>query len=87
VNSPHSREFLIDVTRLIWRVWRGAPATGIDRVCLEYLDHFASRSQAVVQFKGRTFVLSQADSDRLFSILRIRGRWRQAALAAMAPLA
>jgi glycosyltransferase involved in cell wall biosynthesis len=87
VNSPHSREFLIDVTRLIWRVWRGAPPTGIDRVCLEYLDHFASRSQAVVQFKGRTFVLSQADSDRLFSILRIRGRWRRAALAAMAPLA
>lgn len=87
VNSSASREYLLDVSRLIWRVWRGAIATGIDRVCLEYLDHFGPRSQAVVQYKGRTFVLSPADSDRLFSILRDPGPSGRMAISTIAPLA
>jgi glycosyltransferase involved in cell wall biosynthesis len=87
LNSSGSREYLLDVSRLIWRVWRGALPTGIDRVCLEYLDHFGPRSQAVIQSKGRTLVLSPVDTDRLFSILRNPGRRRRTALVAMAPLA
>ena len=64
--SKHpTREFLIDVSRLIWRSWRGRPATGIDRVCLAYLERFGSRSQAVIQRRGRSFVLTPAWSDRL----------------------
>ena len=59
------REFLIDVSRLIWRSWRGRPATGIDRVCLAYLDQFGPRSQAVIQRRGRFFVLTPDWSDRL----------------------
>jgi glycosyltransferase involved in cell wall biosynthesis len=44
--------------------------TGIDRVCLEYVEQLGPRSVAVVQFKGSIFVLSPASSDRLFAILR-----------------
>lgn len=65
------RPYLIDVSRLIWRVWRGRLPTGIDRVCLRYVEHFGSRSLAVVQWKGRHVVLSAVHSDRLFALLGI----------------
>ena len=71
-SARRPREFLLDVSRLVWRVWGGRLPTGIDRVCLEYAEHFGARSQAVVQFKGSTFVFDAEDSDRLFSIL-LRG--------------
>ena len=87
VTRLGTRRVLLDVSRLIWRAWRGALPTGIDRVCLEYLDHFGPRSQAVVQYRGVTRVLSQADSNRLFGILRKPGSNARGALAAMAPLA
>jgi hypothetical protein len=35
VISPTAREYLLDVSRLIWRVWDGRLPPGIDRVCLE----------------------------------------------------
>ena len=87
VTRREPREFLLDISRLLWRAWRGALPTGIDRVCLEYLAHFGSRSLGVVQFKGRTFVLSPADSDRLFSVLLGYERHSRLALAAAAPSA
>ncbi len=63
------REFLLDVSRLVWRAWRGGLPTGIDRVCLAYVEHFASRSQAVVQRGGFHFLLAPRHSDRLFELL------------------
>jgi hypothetical protein len=63
------RESLIDVSRLIWRSWRGRAATGIDRVCLAYLERFGPRSQAVIKRRGHVFVLSAGRSDRLRSVL------------------
>ena len=63
------RPFFLDVSRLLWRVWRGGLPTGIDRVCQAYVEHFGARSQAVVQRRGFHFVLSPADSDRLFQLL------------------
>ena len=63
------RDVLLDVSRLVWRAWRGGLPTGIDRVCLAYVEHFASRSQAVVQRKGFQLVLSPSQSDRLFALL------------------
>jgi glycosyltransferase involved in cell wall biosynthesis len=77
ISARRPREFLLDVSRLVWRVWGGRLPTGIDRVCLEYAEHFRARSQAVVQFKGSTFVFDPEDSDRLFSIL-LRGFGRRA---------
>ena len=86
--SPSTeREFLLDVSRLVWRVWRGGHPTGIDRVCLAYLEHFGLRSQAVVQRRGVQLVLSPKHSDRLFEILRTPGPSRQLDLLALAAIA
>ena len=67
--SSRERDVLLDVSRLIWRLWRGRLPTGVDRVCLAYLDHFRSRSRAVIQRKGRYFVLTERHSDQLFDLL------------------
>ncbi len=68
-RSAGSREYLIDVSRLIWRSWTRRLPTGIDRVCLAYLNHFGGRAQAVVQSGRLRFILSPSQSDRLFSQL------------------
>ena len=62
------RGVLIDVSRLVWRLWRGGLPTGIDRVCLAYVEHFRGRAQAVVQRRGRYFVLSDRHSGQLFDL-------------------
>jgi glycosyltransferase involved in cell wall biosynthesis len=62
-------EVLLDVTRLIWRSWRGGLPTGVDRVCLAYLEQFGPRAQAVIQRKGLHLVLTRAASARLFDLL------------------
>ena len=74
------RDILLDVSRLIWRLWRRRLPTGIDRVCLEYVAHFADRSQAVIQFRGRIFVLDPASSDRLFALLLGEGQMSRSRL-------
>ena len=60
---------LLDVTRMVWRTWRGRHPTGIDRVCLAYVDHFKGRALAVVQWRGQLRVLSAARSRKLFDLL------------------
>lgn len=83
------RDVLFDVSRLVWRWWRGGLATGVDRVCLAYLHHFRDRARAVVQWRGRHFILSAAHSDRLFDVFARAPqgfRSRIAALAASALL-
>src|SRR6185503_2723062 len=62
-------DVLLDVSRLIWRLWRGGLPTGVDRVCLAYLDHYRTRSRAVVQRRGWQFVIDERHSDRLFDLL------------------
>lgn len=69
MGRQQEREYLIDVSRLIWRAWRGRPATGIDRVCLAYCEHYAGGAQAVVQRRGSIRVISPRQSDRLFRLL------------------
>lgn len=61
--------YLLDVTRLIWRRWKGRLPTGIDRVCLAYLRHFGSRAQAVVQHRYLRRVLGRDASRELFALL------------------
>ncbi|MCL6697313.1 glycosyltransferase family 4 protein [Sphingomonas sp. NSE70-1] len=51
---------------MIWRLWAGKLATGIDRVSLAYVEHFKHRARAVVQRKSLRITLSARDSDRLF---------------------
>jgi glycosyltransferase involved in cell wall biosynthesis len=70
---------LLDVTRLIWRRWAGRQPTGIDRVCLAYLDHFAPYAQAVVHHRYARRILDQDASAALFELLaRPPGDFRRA---------
>ena len=64
------RDLLIDVSRLIWRLWSDRLPTGVDRVCLAYVQHFRARGLAVMQRGGRRYILSRRHSDQLFSILQ-----------------
>jgi glycosyltransferase involved in cell wall biosynthesis len=65
----NERPLLLDVTRLIWRRWVGRLPTGIDRVCLAYLEQYCENAQAVVQWRGFRRILTEGASDRLFAIL------------------
>lgn len=84
MSAPRDR--LLDVTRLVWRAWRGGKPTGVDRVCLAYLDHYRDRSRAVVQRKGVQLVFSEQHSERLFALLSESAvaRWRLVAFFARA---
>ena len=68
------REVLLDVTRLVWRAWRGQRPTGIDRVCLAYVEHFRERALAVIQREGFKLVLPEPQSDTLFALFLAEGR-------------
>ncbi len=65
---------LIDVSRSIWRYWSGRLPTGIDRVCLAYVEQFGPRAQAVIQWKRRRIVLTAANSRRLMALFVAPGR-------------
>ena len=80
------REFLIDVSRLVWRVWTGRLPTGIDRVCLAYLERYGDRAQAVVQRNGVFRILTARESDRLFNLIRQGGTGFRKRLAALLPV-
>jgi glycosyltransferase involved in cell wall biosynthesis len=67
---PDDAPLLLDVTRLIWRRWKGRLPTGIDRVCLAYLRHFGGRSQAVVQHERFRRILDRQASQDLFALLQ-----------------
>lgn len=60
---------LLDVTRLIWRRWSHRLPTGIDRVCLAYVQRFGSQSRAVLQRGRYRQVLNKATSLQLFDLL------------------
>ncbi|AOJ67820.1 MULTISPECIES: glycosyltransferase family 4 protein [Burkholderia] len=60
---------LIDVTRLVDRRLQKLLPTGVDRVGLEYVEHFRARSRAVVRFAGRWVVLNERQSQRLYDSL------------------
>ena len=66
---PDDAPLLLDVTRLIWRRWKGRHPTGVDRVCLAYLRHFGPSSQAVVQHKRFRRILGRKASQELFALL------------------
>ena len=60
---------LIDVTRLVDRFMQGRLPTGVDRVGLAYVRHYAAQAQAVVRWAGRSWVLPAQQSARLFAWL------------------
>lgn len=60
---------LLDVSRSVWRAWRGQLPTGIDRACLAYVRHYRRCASAVVQRGGIVRVLDLNDSRHLFDLL------------------
>ncbi len=62
-------EMLIDVTRLLSRLMEGRLPTGVDRVSIAYVQHFANRATALVRFAGRWVELDKDDSQRIFDEL------------------
>lgn len=60
---------ILDVSRLIWRLWSDRQPTGIDRVCLEYVLRLGDRSLAMVQRGKLCAVLDRPASARLFALL------------------
>ncbi len=60
---------LIDVTRLVVRFREGRLPTGVDRVGLAYIRHYRSRSQAVIRWAYRSWILPKAQSKALFDWL------------------
>lgn len=62
-------EVVIDVTRLLRRRLKGLLATGIDRVCIEYVRHFSRRAGAVVRFGPVWWLLAGDNARRLFDAL------------------
>jgi glycosyltransferase involved in cell wall biosynthesis len=60
---------LIDVSRLMGRTNRGRLPTGVDRVCLAYVQHFGAQAQAVLQWRGWRRILAWPESQELFALL------------------
>ncbi len=65
MNTP----VLLDISRSILRRLRDRPPSGIDRVCDAYVQHFAGTALAVVQVRGRAFILDQHNSDELMAAI------------------
>jgi glycosyltransferase involved in cell wall biosynthesis len=62
-------EVFFDVSRLVGRLLKGRLPTGVDRVDLAYIEHFAHRARAVIHFGGRPLLLSSKASQRIFQRL------------------
>ena len=60
---------LIDVSRLLYRRMTGQLATGIDRVSLAYVRHYAGRARAMLGWRGLSAALSRRDSEHVFTAL------------------
>src|SRR5688500_16966678 len=64
---------LIDISRLMARANRGRLPTGVDRVCLAYVERFGDRAQAVLQWGSWRRIAPHAASQELFTLLRNPG--------------
>lgn len=67
--SDNDAPLLLDVSRLIWRRWAGVRPTGIDRICMAWLDYFGTRSQATLLHRRGRHILGKAASASLFALL------------------
>lgn len=78
---------LLDASRLVWRRWSGTRATGIDRICLAWMEHYGPRAQAVIVHRRGQAILPFATSQALFRLLTRPERGRGGAVAFRAALA
>lgn len=66
VSTPGT---VIDVTRLVGRLVKGRLPTGIDRVCLAYVQRYADSARAALHRGPLSIVLPARDSRQLFALL------------------
>jgi glycosyltransferase involved in cell wall biosynthesis len=65
-NTKVDYTVIIDITRLIWYMFKRKLPTGIDLVCLKYVKHYRLNAIAAFSCKGRYFVLNRKSSYELF---------------------
>lgn len=68
-DRDNDAPLLLDASRMVWRRWTGTRATGIDRICHAWMEHFATRSQAVIVHKYGQTILPMQTSQELFGHL------------------
>ncbi|WP_322013587.1 glycosyltransferase family 1 protein [Paraburkholderia sp. J12] len=62
-------KIILDVTRLVSRLYDGLLPTGVDRVGLAYIEQYGSRARAVLSERGFTVVLGETQSQQAFELL------------------
>src|ERR1035437_9652375 len=63
-SSPY--KILLDVTRLLGRLYKGRLPTGVDRVGIAYIERYGAQARATLRLFGWMFVLPKPASDWLF---------------------
>lgn len=75
-SADNFAPILLDASRLVWRRWSGTRPTGIDRICLAWLEHYAAQAQAVIIHRNGETILPFGTSQALFELLLEPGRRR-----------
>ncbi|MBB3258034.1 glycosyltransferase involved in cell wall biosynthesis [Paraburkholderia bannensis] len=60
---------LLDVTRLLTRLYDGLLPTGVDRVGIAYIERYGAGAHAVLSERGFSTVLSEKDSQNAFGLI------------------
>jgi glycosyltransferase involved in cell wall biosynthesis len=68
VHDMHD-SVLIDISRVVSRASRGRLPTGVDRVCLAYIESYIDRAQAVLQWGAWRRIAPVRESRELFELL------------------
>lgn len=90
ITKDNEAPLLLDASRLVWRRWTGTRSTGIDRICMAWLEHYGMKAQAVIVHRNGQSILPYKTSQALFELLKRPPRLRgdvvsfRAALASLA---
>lgn len=72
--NDNDAPLLLDASRMVWRRWTGTRPTGIDRICLAWMEYYAPRSQAVIVHRRGQTILPFETSQTLFRLLTVPER-------------
>lgn len=64
-----SKPVVVDITRLLGRYFDQRHPTGVDRVSLEYLQHYAPAARTMLRWRGRSGLFSTAISGQVIHAL------------------
>jgi glycosyltransferase involved in cell wall biosynthesis len=72
--NDNDAPLLLDASRLVWRRWTETRHTGIDRICLAWMEYYAPHSQAVIVHRRGQVILPFETSQALFRLLTMPER-------------